>query len=184
MSVGTDSGRRSSSTDEAPDPASFYQCNVCLDTAKDPVVSLCGHLFCWPCIHQWIETRPQKQECPVCKAGIGKDKMVPIYGHGQEQSDPRTRNIPPRPQGSRPEPDRRGGSFGNPLGGTQFSFGIGAFPFGLFGIGFNAAGGGFFPPFFGAPQNAAQGQTTEDEEFLSKVFLYIGLIFIVWIFLS
>ena len=42
MSVGTDSGTRSgtSATDEAPDPAAFYQCNVCLDTAKDPVVSL------------------------------------------------------------------------------------------------------------------------------------------------
>lgn len=23
----------------------FYECNICLDTAKDAVVSMCGHLF-------------------------------------------------------------------------------------------------------------------------------------------
>ena len=23
----------------------LYECNICLDTAKDPVVSMCGHLF-------------------------------------------------------------------------------------------------------------------------------------------
>ncbi|XP_069775727.1 uncharacterized protein [Narcine bancroftii] len=29
-----------------------FECNICLDTAKDAVISLCGHLFCWPCLHQ------------------------------------------------------------------------------------------------------------------------------------
>ena len=28
---------------------------------------MCGHLFCWPCLHQWLETRPNRQICPVCK---------------------------------------------------------------------------------------------------------------------
>jgi len=157
----------------------YFECNVCLDVAKDPVVSLCGHLFCWACIHQWIETRPHKQECPVCKAGIGREKMVPIYGRGQEANDPRKRDVPPRPQGQRPEPDRRGtGAFGNPfgLGGMQFSFGIGAFPFGFLGLNF---GNGIQ-----MPRTHPNQPATEDEEFLSKVFLYIGLIFIVWIFLS
>lgn len=31
---------------------SVYECNICLDTAREAVVSMCGHLFCWPCIHQ------------------------------------------------------------------------------------------------------------------------------------
>ena len=30
----------------------FLQCNICLDVARDAVVSMCGHLFCWPCLHQ------------------------------------------------------------------------------------------------------------------------------------
>ena len=27
--------------------------------------------------------------CPVCKAGIGKDKVIPVYSRGQERRDPR-----------------------------------------------------------------------------------------------
>lgn len=26
-------------------PEGVFECNICLDTAKDAVVSLCGHLF-------------------------------------------------------------------------------------------------------------------------------------------
>ena len=29
-----------------------FECNICLDVARDAVVSMCGHLFCWPCLHQ------------------------------------------------------------------------------------------------------------------------------------
>ena len=57
---------------------------------------MCGHLFCWPCLHQWLETRPQRQICPVCKAGIGRDKVVPLYGRDGDQKDPREKPIPPR----------------------------------------------------------------------------------------
>ena len=60
-------------SDHYEDPATrAFECNICLDTASDAVISMCGHLFCWPCLHQWLETRPQRQICPVCKAGIGR----------------------------------------------------------------------------------------------------------------
>lgn len=76
---------------------SMFECNICLDSAKDAVVSLCGHLFCWPCLHQWLETRPTRQLCPVCKAAISKEKVVPLYGRGSgKQEDPRTKQVPPR----------------------------------------------------------------------------------------
>lgn len=69
---------------------SIFECNICLDTAKDAVVSMCGHLFCWPCLHQWLETRPSRKLCPVCKAAIGKDKVIPLYGRNStKQEDPR-----------------------------------------------------------------------------------------------
>uniref|UniRef100_A0A7N4NYZ1 E3 ubiquitin-protein ligase RNF n=1 Tax=Sarcophilus harrisii TaxID=9305 RepID=A0A7N4NYZ1_SARHA len=118
---------------------STFECNICLDTAKDAVISLCGHLFCWPCLHQWLETRPNRQVCPVCKAGISRDKVIPLYGRGSTgQQDPREKT-PPRPQGQRPEPENRGGfqGFGFGDGGFQMSFGIGAFPFGIFATAFN-----------------------------------------------
>lgn len=31
--------------DTSSDQNSAYECNICLDTAKDAVVSYCGHLF-------------------------------------------------------------------------------------------------------------------------------------------
>ena len=35
----------SASTDDANSQESLFECNICLDTAKDAVVSRCGHLF-------------------------------------------------------------------------------------------------------------------------------------------
>src|SRR5271163_2259848 len=29
-----------------------YDCNICFDNARDPVVTQCGHLYCWPCLHE------------------------------------------------------------------------------------------------------------------------------------
>ena len=99
---------KSKEKEEEEDNRSF-ECNICLDVARNAVISLCGHLFCWPCLHQWLETRPQRQICPVCKAGIGRDKVVPLYGRDGDQKDPRDIPIPPRPRGQRPEPESSGG---------------------------------------------------------------------------
>lgn len=44
----------------------------------------------WPCLHQWLETRPTRQVCPVCKAAISRDKVIPLYGRGAtKHEDPR-----------------------------------------------------------------------------------------------
>ena len=57
---------------------------------------------------QWLETRPNRSSCPVCKAGISRDKVIPLYGRGStNQSDPRDKT-PPRPQGQRSEPENNG----------------------------------------------------------------------------
>ncbi|KAL8264375.1 hypothetical protein R6Q59_022505 [Mikania micrantha] len=61
----------------------FWECNICLDSARDPVVTLCGHLYCWPCIYKWIHVQTDKQsKCPVCKAHISNSSLVPLYGRG------------------------------------------------------------------------------------------------------
>lgn len=158
-----------------------FECNICLDTASDAVISMCGHLFCWPCLHQWLETRPQRQICPVCKAGIGRDKVVPLYGRDGEQKDPRDKPIPPRPRGQRPEPESSAphNQFGNIFntGGFQMSFGIGAFPFGIFATNFNWNGDGGQGPVRGTPQ-------FEEEQFLHRVFLWVAFAFIFWLFIA
>ncbi|KAG2712409.1 hypothetical protein I3760_04G124200 [Carya illinoinensis] len=68
-----------------------FDCNICLETVQDPVVTLCGHLYCWPCIYKWLhfqsecceDQQQQQQQCPVCKAEISQTSLVPLYGKGQ-----------------------------------------------------------------------------------------------------
>ncbi|KAH0722084.1 hypothetical protein KY289_005128 [Solanum tuberosum] len=64
-----------------------FDCNICLDVVKDPVVTFCGHLYCWPCIYKWIQFQSasdhQKPLCPVCKAKVSQKELIPLYGPGQ-----------------------------------------------------------------------------------------------------
>ncbi|XP_064873615.1 E3 ubiquitin-protein ligase RNF185 isoform X2 [Oncorhynchus nerka] len=39
-------GSSSSTAGEGGNQDSTFECNICLDTSKDAVISLCGHLFC------------------------------------------------------------------------------------------------------------------------------------------
>lgn len=85
-----------------------FECNICFELAQDPIVTLCGHLYCWPCLYEWLQVHSHSHECPVCKALIEEHKVVPIYGRGRASSDPRSRlrpgiNIPKRPVGQRPQ---------------------------------------------------------------------------------
>jgi len=162
-----------------------FECNICLDVARDAVISMCGHLFCWPCIHQWMETRPNRQICPVCKAGISRDKVIPLYGRGNpDGKDPRDK-VPPRPQGQRSEPTSSnpfsgfgfGGGQGGGGGGFHMSFGIGAFPFGFFATNFNFGEERPGPPASGSHQAL-------EEAFLHKVFLWVAFAFIMWLLIA
>lgn len=44
------------SDDEEKKDDSMFVCNICLDIAKDAVVSMCGHLYCWPCLSKFLES--------------------------------------------------------------------------------------------------------------------------------
>lgn len=85
-----------------------FECNICFELAQDPVVTLCGHLYCWPCLYRWLRHHSHSQECPVCKALTQEEKLVPLYGRGKQPTDPRTKSypgmdIPRRPPGQRPQ---------------------------------------------------------------------------------
>ncbi|XP_020229468.1 E3 ubiquitin-protein ligase RMA1H1 [Cajanus cajan] len=66
-----------------------FDCNICLECVQDPVVTLCGHLYCWACIYKWLNfhgvssENEEKQQCPVCKSEISESSLVPLYGRGQ-----------------------------------------------------------------------------------------------------
>lgn len=80
------------SADEIPDEDK-WKCPICLDALQQPVVTRCGHVFCWPCIHEWLR---RSNTCPVCHGEIEESHLIPIYGQGDEadiSSPP-----PPRPE--------------------------------------------------------------------------------------
>lgn len=93
------------STESEKTSSPCFDCSICLDFACDPVVTLCGHLYCWPCIYKWFDSQStslasdELPQCPVCKSEISEKTMVPLYGRGQSlsQSEPEGKVIPPRP---------------------------------------------------------------------------------------
>ncbi|KAG8071588.1 hypothetical protein GUJ93_ZPchr0006g43760 [Zizania palustris] len=108
--VGEEPAKRVSSDVPAAAGGGCFDCNICLDFATEPVVTLCGHLYCWPCIYEWLRpddgadashgaTSSARRSCPVCKAAVSPDTLVPLYGRGGGSSKmpPRGSTIPRRP---------------------------------------------------------------------------------------
>ncbi|EEE53669.1 hypothetical protein OsJ_36994 [Oryza sativa Japonica Group] len=97
----------SGSSSGGADSGGSFECNICFELPQEPIVTLCGHLFCWPCLYKWLHIHSHSPECPVCKAVVEEDKLVPLYGRGKDRVDPRSKNvpgadIPNRPAGQRP----------------------------------------------------------------------------------
>lgn len=54
-------------------------CPICLETlgsSRPAMATLCGHMFCEPCIVQVVRT---SKKCPTCRKGVSKTKYHPVY---------------------------------------------------------------------------------------------------------
>ncbi|KAH1084372.1 hypothetical protein J1N35_024133 [Gossypium stocksii] len=74
------------------------------DLAREPVVTCCGHLFCWSCLYRWLHMHSDANECPVCKGEVTIKTLTPIYGRGKVIYEPEEDSgfkIPPRPTAGR-----------------------------------------------------------------------------------
>ncbi|CAL9006482.1 unnamed protein product, partial [Prunus brigantina] len=74
----------------APRSASYFECNMCMKMAREPVVTSCGHLYCRPCLYSYSS---QKEECLVCKSKVFNSLITPIYNCRDLNSG---FNVPPR----------------------------------------------------------------------------------------
>lgn len=176
----------SDTTDETEENV-FFSCNICYELASEPVVTVCGHLYCWPCIYRWLQVQSQCRTCPVCKAGVESDKVIPIYGRGGSTVDPRAESkreednmkqiVPHRPHGQRPAPvmlrsnNNNTGNNGGVMVNTNSN---NAQMNGQQGL-------GIIPTLFGLPNGAGQGGYAEPltpeqqhQAFLSRLLLMLG----------
>ncbi|CEP62320.1 ubiquitin-protein ligase peroxin 10 LALA0_S05e02938g [Lachancea lanzarotensis] len=54
---------------------SSRKCVLCLEWMTDPSCGPCGHVFCWSCLLDWSEKRP---ECPLCRQTCRMESILPI----------------------------------------------------------------------------------------------------------
>ncbi len=51
-----------------------FLCSICLEVVSDePVVTRCGHLYCWPCLYTWLEPGIDDDEYHAAFGGGGRD---------------------------------------------------------------------------------------------------------------
>ncbi|CAJ0745583.1 23298_t:CDS:2 [Entrophospora sp. SA101] len=143
--------------------SSEYECNICFDTAGSPVLT-------------WLEAQSLNPLCPVCKAGCGQDKVIPVYGRGKEAKDPRKNSdIPNRPAGQRPRPQRDPN-----LPSTQFFPGLNIHSTTLMPH-FSISVSTIFPTVF-SPQITfppANGPPSEQQAFLSRILFMLGVLILI-----
>lgn len=65
--------KRMTTTLNATNDLNQPKCILCLEERHNTCSTICGHLFCWSCIMDWID---QKEECPVCREAIKKSTIV------------------------------------------------------------------------------------------------------------
>ncbi|KAJ6715839.1 E3 UBIQUITIN-PROTEIN LIGASE RNF5-RELATED [Salix koriyanagi] len=98
---------------EARSDRSVFDCNVCLDMAQDPILTCCGHLFCWSCFYQLSYVYSNVKECLVCMEEVADTSIIPIYGNGNTNDNNKLKSkesglkVPPRPSAQRVESMRQ-----------------------------------------------------------------------------
>ncbi|CAD8072543.1 unnamed protein product [Paramecium primaurelia] len=95
-----------------------FQCKICLDLASEPVITPCGHLYCWQCLYTWAQKK-NPLVCPYCSNIFELEKVTTIFTGDSKES--KQSEIPKRPTNPRQQQTNQQQQFGN----FQFGFSFG-----------------------------------------------------------
>jgi peroxin-10 len=59
-----------------PEEISAFKCALCLSERRNSAATSCGHVFCWDCITEWANSKP---ECPLCRQKITLQELTAVY---------------------------------------------------------------------------------------------------------
>ena len=81
----------SADASEEPNDSEF-SCPICMSEANYPVLTRCGHIYCYACLKLWL-TSSRESSCAVCRAPISLTSgLTPVYAGRKEGEDPRPHN--------------------------------------------------------------------------------------------
>ena len=168
-----------------------WKCAICNEKLKSPVVTTCGHAFCWRCLNEYMKNNIK---CPLCQTKFEKSSFTAIFGHGIE--DPNIEDLPPPPKQDEmdyepPKPNDNNNfqeqPYQRPWNNNNFQFqhgnvefGIGFVPFGM-GMTFGTIGG--INHHYRTFPNNNINNIPQNQNGLKKILIII-LIFILFHFLT